>query len=90
MKQPFGAEVFINVWPVHTLAGSDQPPVGALRRRCLGQSPGPRGRYAYDATVGKMRDDLVLGDLHILYERFAASHNVHAKPREYHMCFRMP
>ena len=77
MKQSFGAEVFIDVWPVHALASSDWPPVGALRRRCLGQSPGPRERDADHATVGKMRDDLVLGDLHILHERFAASHNVH-------------
>jgi hypothetical protein len=79
VKQTFGAEVFVDVRPVHALPGSDQPPVCSLRWSCFGQSPRPRERDTNHATVCKMRYYFVVGDSHILYEWFAASHNVHAK-----------
>ena len=42
MKQTLHAEVLVNVRPMNSLAGSDEAKVCSLRRRGLGQPPGPR------------------------------------------------
>src|SRR5438046_6161648 len=82
VEQALGAEVFIDVWPEHPLAGPDQPPVCSLRWSCLRQSPRPCQWDANDATVGKLCYDFVVGYLHVLDDRFGANHNVHAMPPE--------
>ena len=80
VEHTFHADVFIDIWPVHSLPVSNKSEVRSLRRRRFRQSPGPRKRYADNTTVHQMRDNGVGCNLDVSNPRLGASHNAHAMP----------
>src|ERR1051325_5642525 len=59
VEHAFHADVFINIWPVHPFAITDESKVCALRRCRFRQSPGPgdcrkrhlRSAHTFDSSV---------------------------------------
>ena len=80
VKHTLGTDVLIDVRPMNPLTGPDETEMCPLLRSSLRETPGPGQRNADDAAACKMRDDLVVGDPHVLDAWLSAGHNVDAMP----------
>jgi len=83
MEHPLDADVLVDVRPMNTLAGADEPKARSLLGGRISETPRPREGNADDAPVGETRDDLVRGDADMLDARLDANRSVHAKPPEW-------
>jgi len=84
MQQALDADVFVNIGPMNSLAGSDDAQLRSLRRRGFGQPPRPRQRNADDSPVDEVGNDLVSRDADLHYARLAGtSHSARATLEEY-------
>jgi hypothetical protein len=82
VKHSFDTEIFINVWPVDSMAVADDLEVVSLGGCRFTQPPGPRQRNAYYASVYKTESDQLLGHRNFLDPSIGANRNAHAMPPE--------
>jgi len=63
VQHALGADVFVDIRPMHTVPAADQPPLRPLRCRSVGQPLRPRKRYADDPAVRQVGGDGLVRDL---------------------------
>jgi hypothetical protein len=81
MKHAIGADVLIDVRPVHSVSISNQRPIGSLLRFGVGEAPRPGERHADDTPVNQVGGDRLVRDIDVIDARFNADRTAHARSR---------
>src|SRR5262245_9173343 len=81
MEHAIGADIPIDVRPIHAVAVSNQLPIGALLRRGVREPPRPGQRNADDTPVTQVGRDCLVCDVDVIDARFNADRSAHARPQ---------
>jgi hypothetical protein len=81
MQHAFGTEVLVDVWPMHTVAISNEAPIRSLRWRGFGETPRPRQWHANHTTIDQVGGDRIVGHFDACNPGFNADRSAHTKPR---------
>jgi len=80
VKHSFDTEIFVDVWPGHSIAVADNLKIVSLVGCRFTHPPGSRKRNAYHASVYEAEGDQLLGHRDFLDPSIGANRNAHAMP----------
>jgi len=78
-QQSVNADVLVDVWPVHSLAVSDDLPPCPLLGGSLREAPRPLERDADNPAIREVGDDSLVGHAHRSNARFSLGYSAHTE-----------